>query len=100
MPPATLTSTIGIVAALCTTLSFVPQLVKIWKQGGRDLSYAMLLLYLAGVALWLIYGIRIGALEVISANVVAAALVCAAILMKRRRERAVGGGFIPGSRQG
>jgi len=27
---------IGTVAGFCTTFAFVPQLVKIWRQGGRD----------------------------------------------------------------
>ena len=39
----------GGVGGFCTTFAFVPQLVKIYKQGGRDLSYGMLSLYLFGV---------------------------------------------------
>jgi len=81
------TALIGGAAATCTTLSFVPQLVKIHRQGGRDLSYGMLLLYLLGLALWLIYGVRIEAAEVIAANVAAGTLVIAAMAMKRRAER-------------
>ena len=77
------TALVGGAAALCTTLSFVPQLVKIHKQGGRDLSYGMLVLYLLGLALWLVYGLRIQAVEVIAANVVGGTLVVAAIAMKR-----------------
>jgi MtN3 and saliva related transmembrane protein len=81
------TALIGGAAALCTTLSFVPQLVKIRRQGGRDLSYSMLLLYLLGLTLWLVYGVRIQAIEVIAANVVGGSLVLAAIAMKRRSEQ-------------
>jgi MtN3 and saliva related transmembrane protein len=81
------TALVGGAAALCTTLSFVPQLVKIHRQGGRDLSYSMLLLYLLGLALWLVYGLRIQAVEVIAANVVGGTLVVAAIAMKRRSQR-------------
>ena len=81
------TALIGGAAALCTTLSFVPQLVKIHRQGGRDLSYGMLLLYLLGLALWLVYGLRIQAIEVIGANVVGGTLVIAAIAMKRRAQQ-------------
>ena len=78
------TMLVGSAAACCTTLSFVPQLVKIRQQGGRDLSDGMLVLYLLGLSLWLAYGVRIQAAEVIGANVVAGALVIAAIVMKRR----------------
>jgi MtN3 and saliva related transmembrane protein len=76
------TTLVGSAGAICTTLSFVPQLVKIRRQGGRDLSDGMLMLYLLGLALWLAYGVRIGAAEVIAANVVAGTLVIAAIIMK------------------
>ncbi len=34
----TLTAYIGTVAAFCTTVAFVPQIVKLRKQGGEDLS--------------------------------------------------------------
>ncbi len=88
MGTITLTTSIGLAAAACTTASFVPQLVKLHRQGGRDLSYGMLLLYLLGVLLWLTYGLRIGAAEIILANIVAGTLVSAAVVMKRRSERA------------
>jgi len=77
-----LTNEIGFVAAAFTTLSFIPQIIKIWKQGGRDLSYQMLTMYLVGVSLWLIYGIRIQASAVIVANGASVVLVAAAIVMK------------------
>ena len=47
----------------------------------------MLLLYLLGLALWLVYGLRIQAIEVIAANVVGGTLVVAAIAMKRRSQQ-------------
>jgi uncharacterized protein with PQ loop repeat len=80
----TVTALVGGAAAICTTLSFVPQLVKIRRQGGRDLSDSMLALYLLGLTLWLVYGVRIAAAEVIGANVVAGTLVIAAMVMKHR----------------
>jgi uncharacterized protein with PQ loop repeat len=79
-----MTRLIGTAAAICTTLSFVPQLVKIRRQGGRDLSDSMLGLYLLGLTLWLAYGVRIDAAEIIGANVVAGTLVIAAVVMKHR----------------
>jgi uncharacterized protein with PQ loop repeat len=78
------TMIIGGAAGICTTLSFVPQLVKIHRQGGRDLSDGMLALYLLGLTLWLVYGVRIDAAEVIGANVLAGTLVMAAAVMKHR----------------
>ena len=78
----TVVGSIGTVAALCTTGAFVPQILKIRKQGGRDLSYPMLLVYLTGVLLWLVYGLMFHAPAVIWANVAAAILVSASIAAK------------------
>jgi|SRR6476661_1408382 MtN3 and saliva related transmembrane protein len=80
---------VGSAAAFCTTVAFVPQLIKIRRHGGRDLSYAMLLLYLTGVLLWLAYGIIIDAAEIIAANAAATALVAACAALKWARERPV-----------
>jgi MtN3 and saliva related transmembrane protein len=80
------TEGIGFVAAACTTLAFVPQLIKMRKQGGRDLSYAMLSVYLIGLGLWLVYGMRLHAPAVIAANVFGILLVGAALVMKRETE--------------
>jgi MtN3 and saliva related transmembrane protein len=76
------TNLIGYFAAGCTTLSFIPQLAKIRKQGGAGLSYSMLSIYLAGLMMWLIYGIMLKATAVVVANAASAALVAAAIAMK------------------
>jgi 5'(3')-deoxyribonucleotidase/uncharacterized protein with PQ loop repeat len=76
------TAYLGTVAAFCTTVAFVPQIVKLWKQGGEDLSYSMLFLYLTGVSLWLVYGMRIHAAAVIWANALTCALVLVSIVLK------------------
>ena len=77
-----LTAYLGIVAAFCTTAAFVPQIVKLRKQGGEDLSYQMLFLYLTGVMLWLVYGIRVHAVAVIWANALAGLMVLISIVLK------------------
>jgi len=86
MSTSALTEGIGFVAAACTTLAFVPQLVKIRKQGGRDLSYVMLSLYLLGLGLWLVYGVRLHAPAVIAANAAGILLVGAVLALKREAE--------------
>ncbi len=78
---------LGTLAALCTTLAFIPQITKIRRQGGHDLSYRLLGVYLAGGLLWSGYGLLIDATEVIAANLVSAVLVATAILLKGRAER-------------
>jgi len=73
---------VGTVAAICTTTAFIPQILKIRRQGGEDLSYPMLLLYLTGIVLWLIYGLLLHAAAVIWANAATAFLVFVAIVLK------------------
>jgi MtN3 and saliva related transmembrane protein len=81
---------IGYMVAASTTLSFIPQIIKIRKEGGASLSYPMLSIYLLGLALWLIYGIILQATAVIVANAASIVLVALAIVMKAlvSRERA------------
>lgn len=78
----TITGAIGTIAAICTTGAFVPQIIKIKKQGGKDVSYLMLFVYLIGVLLWLGYGLLFHAPAVIWANIVAAVLVSSSLILK------------------
>lgn len=73
---------IGSLAAACTTFSFVPQIFKIKKQGGKDLSFPMLFIYLSGCLLWLAYGLFLRAPAIIWANSATSTLVIIAIIMK------------------
>ncbi|HTR48376.1 MAG TPA: PQ-loop repeat-containing protein [Verrucomicrobiae bacterium] len=73
---------IGTIAAICTTVAFVPQILKIRRQGGNDLSYPMLFLYLTGILLWLFYGLLLHAAAVIWANAATALLVAVAVILK------------------
>jgi uncharacterized protein with PQ loop repeat len=74
-------------AVFCTTFAFVPQLVKIYKQGGRDLSDGMLSLYLFGVLLWLASGLLIEAQAVALTNGATGILIAAATILKAWKER-------------
>jgi MtN3 and saliva related transmembrane protein len=87
MPSPQSVEILGAVAGFCTTFAFVPQLVKIRKQGGRDLSYGMLVFYLTGVLLWLGYGLFLHSPSVILANAATSFLIFLAILLKAWKER-------------
>ena len=87
MTTADLVTIVGSIAAVCTTFAFVPQIQKIRKTGGREVSYAMLSLYVVGVALWLYYGILIRAPEVIIANAVSVLFTGVCIAIKYGMER-------------
>src|SRR5271155_4785157 len=76
---------VGTVAALCTTTAFIPQILKIRRQGAEDLSFSMLFIYLAGVLLWLAYGLLLHAAAVIWANAATSFLVAVALVLKMTR---------------
>ena len=80
---------VGTVGGFCTTFAFVPQVVKIWKQGGRDLSYGMLALYLIGVSMWLIYGVLLHALAIILTNGATGLLIAFATVLKACTDKRV-----------
>lgn len=78
-----LVTTIGLIAGTLTTISFVPQLIRIWKtHSTKDLSLVMFLLFTAGVVMWLIYGICVRQLPVIISNVVTLLMAIIILIFK------------------
>jgi MtN3 and saliva related transmembrane protein len=76
---------IGYFAASLTTLSFVPQAWHTFRT--RDVSGISLGMYsafTAGVALWLVYGLLLGAWPIVVANVITLGLAAAILGMKLR----------------
>jgi MtN3 and saliva related transmembrane protein len=62
---------VGTLAALCTTLCNVPQVVKVYKtRETNDLSLKMLVLLNVGLMLWIIYGFIQGDWIICTANIV------------------------------
>jgi MtN3 and saliva related transmembrane protein len=60
---------IGFIAASCTTISFLPQVIKTLKtKQTKDISMLMYLILLTGLTLWLIYGLIIKDDPIIFAN--------------------------------
>jgi MtN3 and saliva related transmembrane protein len=81
-------TTIGLFAALCTTISYLPQLKKCWETGSaRDLSLNAFATLAIGVALWVIYGFLKADIVIILANVVSFCFLIG-ILCFRLRGRA------------
>jgi MtN3 and saliva related transmembrane protein len=66
-----LTTILGLVAGALTTVAFLPQMFQTWRtKSAKDVSYVMLIIFMSGLFLWLIYGIILGALPIIIANAV------------------------------
>ena len=60
---------LGMIAAVLTTSSLIPQIIQITKtKSTKDISLGMFIIFSLGVFFWLIYGILIHALPVIIAN--------------------------------
>lgn len=62
---------LGYAAAILTTISFVPQVVKVIKtRDTKSISLSMYFIFFIGILLWLIYGILIVNMPIIIANIV------------------------------
>lgn len=73
---------VGAVAAAFTSFGFVPQIVKMWQtKSVRDVSPITILQFIAGVALWVVYGIHLRDPVVIIANLVSLAIMITALLL-------------------
>jgi MtN3 and saliva related transmembrane protein len=86
--PSGVVSLIGYAAAFSTTISFVPQLLRVIKlRSARDISLGMFLFFSWGVFLWLIYGVILHAWPIILANGVTLALSIAILALKLQYDR-------------
>ena len=76
---------IGLAAAVCTTIAFLPQAIKSWKtKHTKDLSLPTYLLAATGVLLWLVYGLLINDLPLILANAITSGLMLSILFLKIR----------------
>lgn len=76
---------IGYLAAVLTTISFVPQAWHTFRT--RDvtgISLGMYSVFAFGVALWLLYGLLLAAWPIVVANAITLALALAILAMKLR----------------
>jgi MtN3 and saliva related transmembrane protein len=80
-----LTTLVGLAAAFCTTISYIPQLKKIWETGStEDISLKMFLILATGIALWIVYGMLQRDVVIIMANSLSLAFLCAILFFKLR----------------
>ena len=83
--PGPVVNIIGMAAAVCTTVSFVPQLIRVWRlRSAREISFTMFLVFSVGVFLWLVYGILIHSVPVMLANGATLLLSLAILALKLR----------------
>ena len=74
---------LGYLAGFLTTISLVPQVIKIWKtKSADDFSLAMLLIWCSGISCWTTYGILINAKPIIFWNLSTLLLAGSILAMK------------------
>ena len=78
-----LTETIGTIAAILTTTSFLPQAIKTMRSGNtKDISLMMYAFFVCGVFLWIIFGALINTKIIVIANSVTFLLAGTILIMK------------------
>ena len=76
---------LGLAAGTITSITFLPQVIHIWKtRSAKDLSLMMLLLLILGVLLWLTYGILVKDAAIIYTNSMVLAMSLILLCFKMR----------------
>lgn len=70
----------GFAAAFCTTMAYLPQVIRVWRtRRTQDVSLGMFLVMTVGLLCWLTYGIAIRDWPIIVCN--GSALVMTSIIL-------------------
>ena len=81
-------SIVGTLAALCSMTSFVPQIVKIWRdRDTSEISLRMYLITVTGFSLWIAYGVLTRSWPVAVSNAICLVLSGAVLTLKWRFSR-------------
>lgn len=83
-----LANVIGVAAGLCSTSSFVPQVIKAWRSNETEaISKRMYVVTVSAFSLWTVYGVMIGSVPIIAFNLASLALSGTILLLKVRNLR-------------
>ncbi|MEI9809492.1 MAG: SemiSWEET transporter [Bacteroidota bacterium] len=76
---------LGYVAGAITTLTFLPQVIKTWKErSAKDISLMMFVIAVANEILWIWYGILLNNWVIILTNSILLAMSSTMIYLKLR----------------
>ncbi len=74
---------LGLIAGACTTIAFLPQVIKTWKErSAKGLSLGMFTIFSLGVMLWLVYGFLMKDIPLIAANLITLMLASTLLVFK------------------
>ena len=83
-----LPTALGTVAGLLSTSSFVPQVLKAWRESDTDaISKRMYIVTVTAFVLWTAYGFVIGSLPLIVFNALSLVLSGTILALKLRNDR-------------
>lgn len=75
----------GLLAGMCTTAAFLPQVVKIFRtRKTEDISLGMYIILTIGILLWILYGWLNGDVPLMLANGITFILASSILVMKLR----------------
>jgi MtN3 and saliva related transmembrane protein len=78
---------VGYIAASFTTISFLPQLIKVIRlRSTRDISLGMFSIFSAGKALWFTYGLLLHSAPMVVANGITCVLSTSILVLKIRND--------------
>lgn len=84
-----ITSVIGLTAGILTASSLLPQLIKTIKEKKADeISIGMLIILLAGISLWIVYGIKKDDFPIIATNAFSLLLNIVMIFLRIKYKKA------------
>ncbi len=82
---------LGLAAGLCTSLSFVPQVLKAWREGDTGaISKRMYVASLIAYGLWIGHGLMIASVPVVLFNVINVVFASIILTLKLRSLRSAG----------
>lgn len=90
-----MTVIIGALAGILCTVSFLPQVIKIYKtKRVQDISLLTFSVFTTGVFLWFVYGLLIGDIPVIITNALIFFLALIIVVMKIKYSEKKGTGSV------
>jgi MtN3 and saliva related transmembrane protein len=85
MPSQIMVEVLGAGAAICSTTSFIPQLIKLLRdKTSGDLSLRMYALTVTAFSLWSVYGLMLKSWPLVVSNLISLALSSAILLLDLR----------------
>lgn len=83
-----LVTVVGTVAGICSTVSFIPQVLKAWREGDTEaISLRMYVVTVTAFSLWIFYGVLIGSGPIMLFNSLSLILSGTILALKLRHKR-------------